>query len=124
MPISANKTVGLSVWTCDFILLGLIFKTTRGCFSSSHWYQQALTNTAPCFILSQDCFLPAKGHSCKYIVLLMCVFVLLVGYQRELTYKHDDGSYSAFGKSDESGNTWSVNLPQMFLTGCCLGFKQ
>ncbi|XP_031139391.1 alpha-2-macroglobulin isoform X4 [Sander lucioperca] len=28
------------------------------------------------------------------------------GYQRELTYKHDDGSYSAFGKSDESGNTW------------------
>ncbi|KAJ8368236.1 hypothetical protein SKAU_G00082640 [Synaphobranchus kaupii] len=28
------------------------------------------------------------------------------GYQRELRYKHDDGSYSAFGKSDESGNTW------------------
>uniref|UniRef100_A0A8C3KEN9 Alpha-macroglobulin receptor-binding domain-containing protein n=1 Tax=Calidris pygmaea TaxID=425635 RepID=A0A8C3KEN9_9CHAR len=28
------------------------------------------------------------------------------GYQRELLYKHDDGSYSAFGKSDSSGNTW------------------
>ena len=28
------------------------------------------------------------------------------GYQRELTYKHDDGSYSAFGKSDSSGSTW------------------
>ncbi|KAM9733483.1 alpha-2-macroglobulin isoform 1-T1 [Menidia menidia] len=28
------------------------------------------------------------------------------GYQRELTYKHDDGSYSAFGNQDESGNTW------------------
>ncbi|XP_058676412.1 alpha-2-macroglobulin-like protein 1 [Ammospiza caudacuta] len=28
------------------------------------------------------------------------------GYQRELLYKHDDGSYSAFGKSDPSGNTW------------------
>ncbi|NWW85873.1 A2ML1 protein, partial [Rhynochetos jubatus] len=28
------------------------------------------------------------------------------GYQRELLYKHDDGSYSAFGKSDTSGNTW------------------
>ncbi|NWH49504.1 A2ML1 protein, partial [Fregata magnificens] len=28
------------------------------------------------------------------------------GYQRELLYKHDDGSYSAFGKSDHSGNTW------------------
>lgn len=29
-----------------------------------------------------------------------------IGYQRELTYKHDDGSYSAFGKSDNSGSTW------------------
>ncbi|KYO32254.1 hypothetical protein Y1Q_0021921 [Alligator mississippiensis] len=28
------------------------------------------------------------------------------GYQRELKYKHDDGSYSAFGKSDATGNTW------------------
>ncbi|XP_039617987.1 alpha-2-macroglobulin-like protein 1 isoform X2 [Polypterus senegalus] len=28
------------------------------------------------------------------------------GYQRELTYKHYDGSYSAFGMSDETGNTW------------------
>lgn len=28
------------------------------------------------------------------------------GYQRELSYKHDDGSYSAFGKSDSSGSTW------------------
>ncbi|XP_072538734.1 alpha-2-macroglobulin-like protein 1 [Salminus brasiliensis] len=31
---------------------------------------------------------------------------LVSGYQRELTYKHDDGSYSAFGMSDPSGNTW------------------
>ncbi|KAM6959235.1 alpha-2-macroglobulin [Aplochiton taeniatus] len=28
------------------------------------------------------------------------------GYQRELNYKHEDGSYSAFGMSDASGNTW------------------
>ncbi|MFT7803647.1 alpha-2-macroglobulin-like [Arapaima gigas] len=28
------------------------------------------------------------------------------GYQRELNYKHHDGSYSAFGKNDQSGNTW------------------
>ncbi|KAK3565279.1 hypothetical protein QTP86_004277 [Hemibagrus guttatus] len=31
---------------------------------------------------------------------------LITGYQRELTYKHNDGSYSAFGMSDASGNTW------------------
>ncbi|CAH1708831.1 unnamed protein product [Chironomus riparius] len=28
------------------------------------------------------------------------------GYQRELGYKHNDGSYSAFGKNDKSGSTW------------------
>ncbi|XP_063818602.1 alpha-2-macroglobulin-like protein 1 isoform X2 [Pseudophryne corroboree] len=28
------------------------------------------------------------------------------GYQRELSYKHSDGSYSAFGESDGAGNTW------------------
>uniref|UniRef100_A0A669EQ82 Alpha-2-macroglobulin n=1 Tax=Oreochromis niloticus TaxID=8128 RepID=A0A669EQ82_ORENI len=32
------------------------------------------------------------------------------GYQRELTYKHDDGSYSAFGKADSSGNTWLTSF--------------
>lgn len=28
------------------------------------------------------------------------------GYQRELTYKRDDGSFSAFGNSDKAGSTW------------------
>ncbi|XP_059162967.1 CD109 antigen-like [Physella acuta] len=28
------------------------------------------------------------------------------GYQRELTYKHSDGSFSVFGTSDESGSMW------------------
>ncbi|KAI3388693.1 hypothetical protein SNEBB_005572 [Seison nebaliae] len=28
------------------------------------------------------------------------------GYQRELEYRHDDGSFSAFGKNDKSGSTW------------------
>lgn len=28
------------------------------------------------------------------------------GYQRQLTYRHDDGSFSAFGKSDKKGSTW------------------
>ncbi|KAF4529926.1 hypothetical protein B566_EDAN016556 [Ephemera danica] len=28
------------------------------------------------------------------------------GYQRELTYRHSDGSYSAFGKSDPEGSLW------------------
>ncbi|KAM7127231.1 LOW QUALITY PROTEIN: alpha-2-macroglobulin-like protein 1 [Ciconia maguari] len=31
---------------------------------------------------------------------------LRTGYQRQLLYKCDDGSYSAFGKADNQGNTW------------------
>ncbi|XP_017758263.1 PREDICTED: CD109 antigen-like isoform X2 [Eufriesea mexicana] len=29
-----------------------------------------------------------------------------IGYQRELTYRHNDGSFSAFGMSDSKGSTW------------------
>jgi len=29
-----------------------------------------------------------------------------VGYQRQLTYRHNDGSFSAFGESDEQGSLW------------------
>ncbi|XP_054650365.1 alpha-2-macroglobulin isoform X2 [Dunckerocampus dactyliophorus] len=39
------------------------------------------------------------------------------GYQRELTYKHDDGSYSAFGKSDKSGNTWLTSFVMKSFAG-------
>ncbi len=28
------------------------------------------------------------------------------GYQRQLTFRHDDGSFSAFGESDEQGSLW------------------
>ena len=32
--------------------------------------------------------------------------LMLVGYQRELTYMRDDGSFSAFGNSDTEGSLW------------------
>ncbi|NXN54245.1 A2ML1 protein, partial [Rynchops niger] len=32
------------------------------------------------------------------------------GYQRQLLYKHTDGSYSAFGEGTEPGNTWLTAL--------------
>ncbi|XP_077026094.1 ovostatin-like isoform X2 [Tamandua tetradactyla] len=31
---------------------------------------------------------------------------LTTGYQRQLSYKHSDGSYSTFGHEDQQGNTW------------------
>jgi CD109 antigen len=32
--------------------------------------------------------------------------LMITGYQRELTYRHHDGSFSAFGESDEAGSLW------------------
>jgi len=32
--------------------------------------------------------------------------LMLTGYQRELTYRRSDGSFSAFGESDEEGSLW------------------
>ena len=32
--------------------------------------------------------------------------LMITGYQRELTYRRDDGSFSAFGESDEVGSLW------------------
>jgi len=32
--------------------------------------------------------------------------LMITGYQRELTYRHNDGSFSAFGESDKEGSLW------------------
>jgi len=32
--------------------------------------------------------------------------LLITGYQRQLTYRHSDGSFSAFGEQDETGSLW------------------
>ncbi|MGH0181753.1 UNVERIFIED_CONTAM: hypothetical protein FKN15_024401 [Acipenser sinensis] len=38
---------------------------------------------------------------------------LLQGYQRQLTYKRQDGSYSAFGERDSSGSMWMKQILTM-----------
>ncbi|MBN2110945.1 MAG: alpha-2-macroglobulin [Methanosarcinaceae archaeon] len=35
---------------------------------------------------------------------------LVTGYQRELTYRHSDGSFSAFGESDPEGSLWLTSF--------------
>ena len=32
--------------------------------------------------------------------------LMITGYQRELTYRRSDGSFSAFGENDEQGSLW------------------
>ena len=35
---------------------------------------------------------------------------ITTGYQRELTFRHSDGSFSAFGEQDESGSLWLTSF--------------
>ena len=32
--------------------------------------------------------------------------LMITGYQRQMTYRHSDGSFSAFGESDQEGSLW------------------
>ncbi len=50
-------------------------------------------------------YLEASGQI-KPEVMAKAEMLMLTGYQRELTYRHRDGSFSAFGESDEQGSLW------------------
>ena len=50
-------------------------------------------------------YLEATGQS-KPAVSAKAEFLMTTGYQRELTYRRDDGSFSAFGQDDEQGSLW------------------
>jgi CD109 antigen len=50
-------------------------------------------------------YLEASGQL-KPEIMAKAEMLMLTGYQRELTYRHSDGSFSAFGESDESGSLW------------------
>ncbi|GIY39970.1 alpha-1-inhibitor 3 [Caerostris extrusa] len=48
-----------------------------------------------------------------------CLKNMKIGYQRELTYRHKDGSYSAFGSSDPEGSLWlTAFVVRQFENGC------
>ncbi|XP_056303565.1 C3 and PZP-like alpha-2-macroglobulin domain-containing protein 8 [Danio aesculapii] len=47
-----------------------------------------------------------KTHQLSLEVEAEATDYLLQGYQRQLTYKRQDGSYSAFGERDSSGSMW------------------
>jgi len=48
---------------------------------------------------------------------------MLVGYGRELTYMHADGSFSAFGEQDREGSTWlTAFVVRVFAEVHALGF--
>jgi CD109 antigen len=50
-------------------------------------------------------YLEASGQV-KPEVMAKAEMLMLTGYQRQLTYRHRDGSFSAFGEQDEQGSLW------------------
>lgn len=65
--------------------------------------EQNMLNFVPCIVAIN--YLKNTGQLTKAIESKAKNF-MEIGYQRELTYKHLDGSFSAFGKTDDSGSTW------------------
>lgn len=47
-----------------------------------------------------------ETNQAKPEIMAKAELLMLTGYQRELTYRRVDGSYSAFGQSDKSGSLW------------------
>lgn len=54
-------------------------------------------------------YLKETGQN-KPEVMAKAELLMLTGYQRELTYRRTDGSYSAFGQSDKSGSLWLTSF--------------
>ncbi|KFB45611.1 AGAP008366-PA-like protein [Anopheles sinensis] len=65
--------------------------------------EQNMLNFVPCIVVLD--YLSACGRLSVEIEAKAKKY-MEVGYQRELTYRHADGSFSAFGQSDEKGSTW------------------
>ncbi|XP_030054906.1 CD109 antigen [Microcaecilia unicolor] len=47
-----------------------------------------------------------NAHQITEEISKKAISFMIEGYQRELTYQRDDGSFSAFGNDDPSGSTW------------------
>ncbi|XP_050081691.1 CD109 antigen-like [Anopheles aquasalis] len=67
--------------------------------------EQNMLNFVPCIVVL-DYLNASKRLTADDRIVSKAKRCMEVGYQRELTYKHADGSFSAFGESDKSGSTW------------------
>lgn len=55
-------------------------------------------------------FSPQNTNQLTQVIEGKALRYMETGYQQELTYRHPDGSFSAFGTNDPSGSTWLVRL--------------
>ncbi|XP_042222119.1 alpha-1-inhibitor 3-like [Homarus americanus] len=77
--------------------LGNLIRMPSGCG------EQNLLNFAPNIFILQ--YLNATGQDNRHTAKKL-VDYMRTGYQRQLLYRRDDGSFSGFGNADDSGSTW------------------
>ena len=65
--------------------------------------EQNMINFAPDVYITK--YLRDSGQL-KPEIMAKAELLMITGYQRELTYRRTDGSFSAFGMSDQSGSLW------------------
>ncbi|MFC1978228.1 alpha-2-macroglobulin family protein, partial [Chloroflexota bacterium] len=69
--------------------------------------EQNMINFAPDVYITK--YLQGSGQI-KPEIMAKAEKLMITGYQRELTYRRTDGSFSAFGMSDESGSLWLTSF--------------
>ena len=91
-----------------------ILQVSRSAMTArSNWVQKiiclshciAVTKLTLLFIYLVKCNI-INDNNVYIIVCFNPVCLFPTGYQRELTYQHKDGSFSAFGDQDKSGSMW------------------
>ena len=65
--------------------------------------EQNMLNFAPDVYIAK--YLKESGQL-KPEVMAKAELLMVTGYQRELTYRRSDGSFSAFGEQDDVGSLW------------------
>ena len=83
--------------------------------NSSTWFWKSDETDKPLMIEFSD--LNCGTNLCRSQFAYFIQNQFFAGYDRELTYRHPDGSYSAFGPGSDGktiGSTWQVNFPRNF----------
>ncbi|KAK5879644.1 hypothetical protein CesoFtcFv8_022741 [Champsocephalus esox] len=106
----ATVTVGGDILGPSISGLGSLIKLPSGCG------EQNMINFAPNIFVLQ--YLSAVGRADPETTTRATDF-MRKGYEGELSYQRDDGSFSAFGDRDSSGSTWlSAFVLRCFLQAC------
>lgn len=104
--IKVDATVSGDVLAFVLVNLDFLIRVPTGCG------EQTMIDFVPNVLVLE--YLIATKHLTEEIW-IRATNNLQIGYQRMLSFRHSDGSFSAFGNSDHSGSTWLTAYVVKFL---------